>query len=245
MQKRILSICFILILIFGFSACGENQQNGSVNFGDYEIPSDYGNQNNPENQTTKPYNTSEVLSPDTSWQKSYALSYSYYDQKTGESVLTEGRCGNYYQVSDSVSNITTLLVQEEAYMLQYMLNTSTKTGTSAVVTDGTIETSYSGFTILSTCDPYFPVYKNVTSAGSDFVANRPATRYKQTETKDNAETRIAYVWIDDQYGFASKCELYDANTEVLLMRWELTDFTTNITEEAVKIDISAYTITNE
>lgn len=252
MQKRSYTLALILLLLLSFVACSTDKQ-GNVNFGDYEIPSDYTNQNNvnienitgEQNKVTGTYNESDILSPDTSWQNAYALSYSYYDKKTGESVLTEGKCGKYYQISDSSSNITTFLVQEDAYMIQYMLDTVQKNGTSAIVTDGAIENSYSGFTLLSVCDPYFPVYKNVTKVGADFVGKRPATRFKQVETKDGSQTRIAYVWIDDEFHFASKCELYDAVTEELLMRWELKDFTTNITEAAVKINIDAYSITNE
>ncbi len=249
MQKRLYALALILLLLLSFAACSPDKQ-GNVNFGDYELPSDYDNQNNTgtsvePNSSTGNYNVSDILSPDTSWQNAYALSYSYYDKKTGESVLTEGKCGKYYQISDSSSDITTFLVQEDAFMIQYMLDTVKKNGTSAIITDGAIENAYSGFTLLSVCDPYFPVYKNVTKVGSDFVGKRPATRFKQVETKDNKETRIAYVWIDDEFHFASKCELYDAVTEELLMRWELKDFTTNITEAAVKINIDAYSITNE
>lgn len=252
MKKRLYASALIFILLFCFSACTPKDK-GNVNFGDYEIPSDYNSQNNnsgnnpsdEQNNVSGIYNDYELLSPDTSWQNAYALSYSYYDKKTGESVLTEGKCGKYYQISDSSSDITTFLVQEDAFMIQYMLDTVQKNGTAAIVTDGAIENAYSGFTLLSVCDPYFPVYKNVTKVGDDFVGKRPATRFKQIETKEGKETRIAYVWIDDEFHFASKCELYDAVTQELLMRWELKDFTTNITEAAVKINIDAYSITNE
>ena len=247
MKKRLYASALIFLLIFSFTACAPAEK-GNVSQGDYILPSDYDIQNNTgageDTAVTKPYNVSDVLSPDTTWQNAYALSYSYYDTKTGESVLTEGKCGKYYQITDSSSDITTFLVQENAYMMQYMLDNTQKNGTVAIVTDGAIENAYSGFTLLSVCDPYFPVYTNVTKVGDDFVGKRPATRYKQVETKDDKETRIAYVWIDDEFHFASKCELYDASTQELLMRWELKDFTTNITEEAVKINIDAYQITN-
>lgn len=249
MKKCLCASALIILLLLSFTACTPGSQ-GNVNFGDYEIPSDYDNQNNAgtsvePGSSTGNYNAADILSPDTSWQNAYALSYSYYDIKTGESVLTEGKCGKYYQISDSSSDITTFLVQEDAFMIQYMLDTVQKNGTSAIITDGAIENAYSGFTLLSVCDPYFPVYKNVTRVGNDFVGKRPATRFKQVETKDGSQTRIAYVWIDDEFHFASKCELYDAVTEELLMRWELKDFTTNITEAAVKINVDAYNITKE
>lgn len=236
MKKRLSALAFIIILLLSAAACDTNEP-GNVNFGDYVLPTEI--------ETAPDYDTSMVLDADSSWMEAYALSYSYFDKKTGESVITEGKCGRYYQSLDSASGIITFLTQEDAYMMQYMLDSKTKSGTAAIVTEGTIDTAYSGFTMLSTCDPYFPVYKNVTKVGSDFVGERPATRYKQVETKDNSTTRIAYVWIDDELGFASKCELYDAATEELLMRWELLDFTENVTEEAVKINLEAYNIATQ
>lgn len=234
MKKRLLFGLAALLLLLSTTACGQ-EKNGSVNFGDYELSS--------EETTLLQYDPQQLLDADDSWQSKYALSYTFYEKKTGESKITEGKCGKYYQAIDETSGIITFVSQEEGYMMEYMLDSNTKTGTAAVVTDSTIDELYSGFSQFSTCDPYFPVYKNVTKFESEFVANRSATRYKQVETENGTETRIAYVWIDDDLGFASKCELYDAQTQELLMRWELTAFTVNAVEEAVKINIGEYEIT--
>ena len=239
MKKRFSALILIFIILISCVACSDDSKksDGSVDFGDYIIET--------ESKPVKDYDISQVLSPDTSWQSAYALSYSYFDKKTGQSTITEGKCGNYFQSVDSATNIITFLAQEEGYMLQYVLDSATKSGTAAIVTDATIDSAYSGFVLLSVCDPYFPVYKNVTKVGTDFVGGRSATRFKQVETKDGETTRIAYVWIDDALGFASKCELYDAKTEEVLMRWELLDFTQNVTEAGVKINIDAYNIVTE
>lgn len=235
MEKRLAFVIFLLLLLLSFSACSGAGPSGSVNFGEYEISS--------EEINPSKYDMSQLLSADESWQTAYALSYSYYDNTIGESQIAEGRCGNYYQSLDYSTNIITYLTQENGYMMEYMLNTGTKTGTAAVVTDSTIDDTYTGFEMLSVCDPYFPVYTNVTKVGSDFVANRSATRYKQVQTEDGVTTKIAYIWIDDMYGFASKCELYDAVTEELQLRWELLSFTQNVSEESIMVDLDAYTLT--
>ena len=239
MQKKLLSLLLILILLICLTACSDNNKkpDGSIDFGDYIIST--------EETPSVDYDISHVLSPDTTWQKAYALSYTYFDKKTGKSTITEGKCGNYFQSVDTETKIVTYLTQEDGYMLQYMLDSTKKSGTAAVITDATIDSAYSGFVLLSVCDPYFPVYKNVTKVGSDFIAERSATRFKQVETKDGETTRIAYVWIDDALGFASKCELYDAKTEELLMRWELLDFTQNVTEDGVKINLDSYDIVTQ
>lgn len=238
MQKRLSALAFLFILLFCFASCNGNTPEGNVNFGDYVLPTE-------QEEVSLNYDPSQMLDTDTSWQQAYVLSYSYFDKKTGQSTITEGKCGKYYQSIDSATNIVTYLTQEDGYMLQYMLDNQKRTGTVAVVTDATIDSVYSGFVMLSVCDPYFPVYKNVTKVGSDFVGDRSATRYKQTETENGEITRIAYVWIDDTLGFASKCELYDAKTQELLMRWELLDFTQNVTEDRVRINTDAYNIVTE
>lgn len=235
-MKKVIAIFMCLTALICFASC-EKSPEGNVDFGDYVIPTEV--------DTSKPYDVSQLIEADTQWQDSYALSYVYYDKKTGESTITEGKCGNVYQSVDNATNITTYITQEDGYMLQYMLDGNSKTGTVAVVTDGNMESLHSGFMLISVCDPYFPVYKNVTKVGPDFVAQRSATRYKQVQTENGAETQIAYVWVDDMLGFASRCELYDAVTQELLMKWELLDFTQNVSEDGVRVNIDSYTITTE
>ena len=237
-MKKLTALFFAIIMIFTFASCTSEDGGGSVNFGDYVLPET-------DTEVSNKYNENELVSSDTDWLSCYALEYSYYDVKTGESRIAEGRCGNYFQSLDYATNTVTYYTQADGYILEYMLNTETKTGTAAVVTGSTMDSLYSGFSMLSTCDPYFPVYKNVTKVGQDFVANRSVTRYKQTQTEDGVVTKIAYVWIDDELGFASKCEQYDAKTEELQMRWELLSFTRNVTEDDIKINTDNYTLTTE
>lgn len=237
MKRIILIFTLILCALMLLSSCSDTTPEGNVNFGDYVIPT--------EPDTTKKYDDSQLINADNSWQTAYALSYDYYDKKTGSSTITEGKYGNYYQSIDNATNIVTFLTQEDGYMIQYMLDDTKKTGTSTVITDGSIDSMHSGFMLLSVCDPYFPVYKNVTEVGDDFVGQRSATRYKQVQTENGVETQIAYVWVDDMFGFASRCELYDAQTEELLMKWELTDFTQNVNENGVKINLDDYNIVTE
>ena len=240
-MKKFISILSAFIIILTFASCDKQDNGGSVNVGDYVLPDEITN----EVTTASKYSSEEMISSDTSWLDCYALEYSYYDTKTGESKIAEGRYGNYFQSLDYATNTITFYSQEDGYILQYVLNNESKTGTAAVVTGSTIDNLYSGFSMLSTCDPYFPVYKNVTEVGKDFVANRSVTRYKQTQTENGAVTKIAYIWIDDELGFASKCEQYDAVTQELQMRWELLSFTLNATEDAVKVNIDNYKITTE
>lgn len=239
-MKKSTAILLAFLIIISFSACTSKDEGGSVNFGDYVLPEE-----TTDIQVSNKYNEDELVLSDTSWISCYALEYSYYDNKTGESKIAEGRSGNYYQSTDYATNIITYYTQADGYVLEYMLNRDTKTGTSAVVTNATMNDLYSGFSLLSSCDPYFPLYTNVTKVGQDFVANRPATRYKQTQTENGVITKIAYVWIDDQLGFASKCEQYNAQTEELELRWELLSFTQNVKDSDIMINIDNYVLSTE
>lgn len=239
-MKKFVVLLFSILIVLSFSSCSESEQSGSVNFGDYVLPDESTTE-----VISEKYDSNELVSSDTTWVDCYALEYSYYDTKTGESKIAEGKCGNYFQSLDYATNTITFYSQEDGYILQYMLDTQSKTGTAAVVTGSTMDNIYSGFSMLSTCDPYFPVYKNVTKVGQDFVANRSATRYKQVQKDNGVITKIAYVWIDDELGFASKCEQYDAQTEELQLRWELLSFTRNVTEDAIKVNIDNYQLTTE
>ncbi len=238
MTKKSSCLLLLLILLFTVTSC-DSDNSGSVDFGEYEISSEY------YETTTLSYDPTLILDIDDSWQSSYALAYTFYDTTNGYSEIAEGKCGNYYQSLDYESNIITFLSQEDGYIMEYVLSIDSKTGTAAIITDSTMDELYSGFALMSTCDPYLPVYTNVTRISEDFVADRSAVRYKQVQTEDGVDTKIAYIWIDDQYSFASKCELYDAQSQELLLRWELTEFTLNVTEESVKVDIDDYTLTTD
>lgn len=206
-------------------------------------------------ETAVEYDESRLLAVDESWQGSYALSYDYYDSKTAQkSTITEAKCGSLYQSVDEATNTICYLTESDGSILEYMLSGKSLTGTVTVAGVGTVSDTSSGFCLLSKVDRLFPQYKNVTKVGTDYVAKRPATRYKQVEkseqtsgefegdTSQTAEEKIAYVWIDDEYGFASRCELYDAKSQKLIMSWVLTGFNTGIEEKDVKIDLTKFKI---
>ena len=238
MKKRFTALVLIFVILLSVTACksDDNTQGGSVNFGDYVIPT--------EPDTTTAYDPANKIQTDFSWCEQYIASYSYYDKNSGEALLYEGRCGNYLQIWEKNSGIITYYEQADGYMLEYLLSSEQAVGTVTAIADESVDT-IAQFPALTVCKEDFPSYSNVTKVGTNFVGNRSATRYKQVESENGVEKRIAYVWIDDQYGFASKCECYNAETQELLTRWELLDFTTNVTEAAVKINVDDFIITSQ
>ena len=56
-------------------------------------------------------------------------------------------------------------------------------------------------------------------------------------------TKIAYIWIDTEYGFASRCEVYDG-TGGFALGWKLTEFSEeDIDTAAILPDLAKYKLT--
>ena len=238
MKMRFTAIVLICLMLLTVTACTkqENTPSGSVNFGDYELPTEV--------ESTTKYDPAGKLKVDLAWCEKYIVSYSYYKADIGESMLVEGRCGNYLQIWDKTSGIMSYYEQADGYMLEYLLDVNNSVGSVSAVADNSVDT-IAHFPALTICKEDFPLRSNVTSVGTNFVANRSATRYKQVEAENGIEKRIAYLWIDDQYGFILKCEVYNAETQELITRLEVLDFTTNVTEDAVKMKLDDYIITSQ
>lgn len=232
-MKKLIYIILLLVFTLCLFGC-DNDSKGKVILPDVEITEE-------PSIKAPSYDTSKLLKPDYSWVNSYALSYEYYDNKNGYSEITEGKSENYLQIVDNSAGITTYYEQADGYVLEYILDNKAKTGTTSVQTAGTVKDMYSRFLEISTVDPKFPVYTNVTFIGSDFVAKRSATKYKQVEkAADGSEAKIAYAWIDDELAIATRYEQYDAKTQKLELRWELKSFSKNAKDENVKINLEQY-----
>lgn len=89
-------------------------------------------------------------------------------------------------------------------------------------------------------DVQLKLEKNALYMRDENVAGRLCCRYLLGEYKDGERTKHIYIWIDVQYGFIAKLEIYDAEGNLLEQR-EIKEFSVgNMTEEDVYIDISQY-----
>lgn len=235
-MKKIIPIMVTLLIIAMLAASCGRGGNKNKDFGEYVITGT-------DREVSTGAAVPGAISPDYSWMRSYALKYTYFDG-TDVSEITEGKSANYYRAEDAASGSIVYIERKEGYMLEYMLNTSDRTGAATVVTDSSIADLHSGFMMLSAADTLFPSYANVTRLGEETVGGRPAVKYMQNgEPASGSAGRTAYVWLDSEYNFASKCELYDADTQKLTMSWELKSFVTDVPDDSVKIDLSEFTIT--
>ncbi len=92
-------------------------------------------------------------------------------------------------------------------------------------------------------DVQLTLEKNALYMRDENVAGRLCCRYLIGEYKDGERTKHIYIWIDVQYGFIAKLEVYDSDGKLLESR-EVKEFSVgDMTEEDVYFDISRYEFT--
>lgn len=183
----------------------------------------------------------EPVAQDASWMNNYSLQY-YYADTQGSSQITETRSGGYYSAVDATTGYTTFFAQGDGGVDEYILNIVSKTGTHKFSEGDSMDTLTSGWMQVSRLDEGFTSSKDVLYEGKETVAGREAGRYLQSIYVDGALTAYAFVWVDTQYGFASKCSVYTVSGS-LYSAWELTSFTSGtVTDEQAMTDLTPYTI---
>ncbi|HOL80121.1 MAG: hypothetical protein GXY95_06870 [Clostridiales bacterium] len=227
--KKLTASVAVISCLFAISACNR-RSNPTIDVPDYSDP-----------ETTE---TETVSAPNFSseWRYKYSLTYEYTKGKT-VSVLSEYRDDGFFCAVDNESKVMTYYKQGDEGIDRYILNPSTKKGTHAVLKGRSLEKLVSGFMQLSLSDPSFISKENVIYSSEDVIAGRPAKKYIQMEYQDSVLTRIAYIWIDTEFGFASRCEVYDG-TGGLAFGWKLTEFSREAPDaENLIPDISKYKLT--
>ena len=217
-----------------------------------------------EEPTTQPYYTyisddttlpAESTSPaennafrvDNSWQLNFAAEYKYYDGAVSEDTVTirETRCetafaaeypdtGNliYYVADGQNIDCYTVAPAEKQYMHTEVKNKK--------IAD--ISTTLMKLTAVSAD---LPDRSNVLYIGEETVSGRVCKKYIQRAYTDGTVTETVYVWVDTQFGFALKCEDYDAE-DSLKTFWEVTSFSAgNVTEAQIDVDLTDYTFTEK
>ena len=179
------------------------------------------------------------------WQKNFEVEYKYYDKNTSEETVTirEARSekafcakypasGNlvYYKANNIAIDCYTVVPAEEQYM-------------HSVITGKSISDLSSTYMKLTAVSEELPGYTNVLYMADETVAGRTCKKYIQRAYTDGKMTETVYIWVDAEYGFALKCEDYNAEN-VLQTYWETVSFSTgNVLESSIGVDISQYQFT--
>lgn len=236
--KKIISVLSVLALAAAcLASCGSDSTLGEVETTEKPTRS-YREEPTEEGTTAE---AAEPVVQDGSWMSNYSLQY-YYADTQGSSQISETRAGGYYTAVDATTGYTTFFSQGDGGVDEYVLNVVSKTGTHKFSEGDSMDTLTSGWMQVSHLDEGFTTAQNVLYEGKETVAGREAGRYLQSIYVDDALTAYAFVWVDTQYGFASKCSVYTVSGS-LYSAWELTSFTAGtVTDEQAITDITQYTI---
>lgn len=245
--KRIIAAAALIAMMFSVF-CGCKKKPGTD-----ETPSQY-NYTPAAESTTEDEETTESIRDfqkafvkDLSWQKNFTVKYVYYNAVQGldHVQIQEKRASTAFSVEYLDTGLIMYYKANGEDIDSYVIDPSESGPVHSVITGKKIASISSLFMKLSNVDATLPAQSNVLYMYDEIIAGRNCHKYIQRAYADAKLTESVYVWIDAQYGFAMKCEDYDAS-EVLKTSWEVKEFSAGgITAEDVYIDLSQYTFAEE
>lgn len=244
-KKTIAAVLILCALFPAFSGC--KKENGTD-----ETPTRYNY--TPAESTSAEEETTEAVRDfqkafvkDLSWQKNYTVTYTYYNaaQNLNYARITEKRASTAFSVEYLDTGLVMYYKANGDDIDSYVIDPAESGLVHSVLTGKKIASLSSLFMKLSNVDATLPAQHNVLYMYDEIVAGRSCHKYIQRAYTDAMLTESVYVWIDAQYGFAMKCEDYDA-AETLKTAWEVTEFSAGgITADDVYIDLSQYSFSEE
>ena len=244
---KLISVFLISFILFSFFAgCKKGKENE-------EVPSKYNY--TPAAETTSPDEETtgsigdfqKAFIKDLSWQKNYQVTYRYYNpsQDVNNAEIREKRAANAFTVEYLDTGLTLYYKAKDEDTDYYVIDPAQGANMHSVIAGKKIASLSSLFMKLSNVDATLPAQSNVLYMYDEIVAGRNCHKYIQRAYSNAKLTESVYVWIDAQYGFAMKCEDYDA-AEILKTSWEVTEFSAGtLTEEDVALDLSIYQFSEE
>ncbi|MBQ6065808.1 MAG: hypothetical protein IJK89_03220 [Clostridia bacterium] len=245
--KKVISVAAaILTLLCVFCGCKKKP-------GTEETPSQY-NYTPASESTTQEEETTESVRDfqkafikDLSWQKNFTVKYVYNNAAQGleNAQILEKRASTAFSVEYLDTGLIMYYKANGDDIDSYVIDPSESGPLHSVITEKKISSISSLFMKLSNVDATLPAQSNVLYMYDEIIAGRNCHKYIQRAYSDAKLTESVYVWIDAQYGFAMKCEDYDAN-ETLKTSWEVKEFSAGgITADDVYIDLSQYQFAEE
>lgn len=247
MKRIFAAVLGCLIALTTLSACKRNRGLGDLNdLATTEKHTQiFTNAPAPGVTIPSPSEQSGITPADNSWKANYKLRY-LITENNETSELVEQRCNGIYCVTDVASGAISYFTQQGPDISQYILNPAAKSGSHTLQEGKSLADITSGFMKIAYIDPAFTTYSNVEYQNDDLIAGRTAKKYTQSAYSESGLlTAYAFVWIDAQYGFVSKCQVYNmtgtANTS-----WELQELTVGgVTAESIGFSTDGYTIIAE
>ncbi len=239
LKRIVCSLLFVLLSVTVlFSSCNRNTVENESTTG-YEY-FHAGSESTTAEQSGN--SSSEEINIDTSWQKNFYVKYRYYNPEQSITTMNieEKRADTVFTV-EYLDTGSLLYYKENGNNTDYYVIIDNEDEQVHSVLEGKKFSNLSSmFMKLSQVSEDLPEQNNVLYMYDEAVAGRNCKKYIQRAYTDGKLTETVYVWIDAQYGFAAKCEAYDAGNKITLM-WSVESFETgNMKDEDVAVDINLY-----
>ena len=238
-SKKFLSLILAALAVISLSSCSKEKQEDETTTGYEYTPGGMVSTTTPSDPSQA---AKEKVAVDKSWQKNFVVEYEYYnpEQSLTTMRIKEKKAQNAFTV-EYPDTKSTLYYKANGNDTDYYVIIEGQEQQAYSVLEGKPFSSLSSmFMKLTEIDPALPTMSNVLYMYDEEVAGRPCRKYIQRAYSDGKLTESVYVWIDIEFGFAAKCEAYDANNMMTVM-WRLTSFATGtVQDEDVFIDVSAY-----
>lgn len=229
---KILCVFCVFCTLFSFVACtGDTAQ---------ETTSEYVYQ--PSVETTVAAQPESKININTVWQKNYEVEYVYYnaEQTDGELNISEKRHSSAFIVEYLDTNAKLYYEKAGSATDYYIIMPEENEQVYSKLHDSNFSDLSSMFMKLSGMSASFPSQNNVLYMYDEKIAGRDCHKYIQRAYSDGELTQSVYVWVDIEYGFAAKCEAYDAKNKKTTY-WEITSFSAGEVSETEKfVDLSLY-----
>lgn len=226
--------------LIGFASCSKTPETTTTESYVYHPADETTTSSDKENSPAG----SDALNVDPSWKANFDVSYTYFNKSQSEDAIRvhEKRSEKYFSAEDIDSGDTLYYKENGKNIDSYVIVPGGEEQVHSVIDGKKLNDLSSTFMKLSDVDPDLPVLANVMYMYDEDVAGRACSKYIQRAYADGEATGTVYVWVDAEYGFAAKGEVYDANT-VLTASWEVTSFAAGAVKDAdVEMDLSSYKI---
>ena len=244
--KLTAAILAAVLLAASFAGCGKKKNKGE------EVPSQYNytpaeSTQEAEETTGDVKDFQKAFVKDLSWQKNYTVKYRYFNaaQSVDNAQIVEKRASTAFSVEYTDTGLVLYYKAAGDDVDYYVIDPAQNQQMHSVIAGKKIASLSSLFMKLSNVDATMPAQRNVLYMYDEVVAGRNCHKYIQRAYAAAKLTESVYVWIDAQYGFAMKCEDYDA-ADVLQTSWEVKEFSAGgVTADDVYVDLSQYQFSEE
>jgi len=229
---KILCVLCVLFTLFSCVSCtGDTTQETTTEY--VYVPSV---------ETTLSSQPETKINVNTSWQKNYEVEYVYYNkEQTDEELhISEKRHSTAFVVEYIDTNARLYYEKSGNDTDYYVIIPEENEQAYSKLSDSNFSDLSSMFMKLTAVSASLPTQNNVLYMYDEKVAGRDCHKYIQRAYTDGELTQSVYVWVDIEYGFAAKCEAYDAKNKKTTY-WEITSFSAGeVSETETFVDLSQY-----